>query len=435
MILASLLLAAALAAGDAPMTDDEVVRRLSAGESVDAILADVQRRPPAFDVSEDMLAELRAAGVPEVILQAMIARAAAAAPKEAPVAEPPGAAPAPSPAAPTPPRPMAELRLTPRELTVAVSRRIDPQLLAELELPAGALEADALALAVFCTSHDHDDPGVLRWPEGRVPKELAKERLLAFFPATEGSQQGAKLRVALPNPMVVPLLAGVSHDVVVAAVMRAGGVWVVLTEDELHGARAEAGAFTAADIRVKRIDGLPRLTVRRPVDASVPELKHGEGWAKEGSLLPARGGQGAAVSPDGRKRVVLGSEGASLEIEGQAAGTLTLPGSGDVEVLWSPDSRVLALTAGSGAASSVAAYKIEPDDAVHPLPLAESLHGGISLAAVTFPAEGSRLLLVNREGGRLTGFLVNTADGRIASRSTELEVRARWGDRLGPRLR
>jgi hypothetical protein len=207
VILAALLLAAAVAAADTPMTDDEVVRRLSAGESVEAVLADVQRRPPAFDVSEDMVAELRHAGVPEAVLQAMIARAAAAAPavpKEEPPA--PGQAPAvPSPAAP--PRPMAELRLTPAELTVAVSRRIDPQLLAELELPAGALEADALALAVFCTSHGHDDPGVLRWPEGRVPKELAKERLLAFFPATEASRQGSKLRVALPNPMVVPLLA------------------------------------------------------------------------------------------------------------------------------------------------------------------------------------------------------------------------------------
>ena len=64
MILAGFLLAVAMAAADTPMTEDEVVRRLSAGESVDAVLADVQRRPPAFDVSEDMLAELRAAGVP-----------------------------------------------------------------------------------------------------------------------------------------------------------------------------------------------------------------------------------------------------------------------------------------------------------------------------------------------------------------------------------
>ena len=107
MILATLLLAAALAAADTPMTDDEVVRRVAAGESADAILADVQRRPPAFDVSEDMLRELRAAGVPEALLQAMIARAKAAAPKEEKEekeqqAPAPGTTPPPHPRAPLP---------------------------------------------------------------------------------------------------------------------------------------------------------------------------------------------------------------------------------------------------------------------------------------------------------------------------------------------
>jgi hypothetical protein len=422
VILAALLLAATLAAADTPMTDDEVVRRLAAGEPAEAILADVQRRPPAFDVSEDMLAELRAAGVPERLLQAMIARAAQA----------PAAPAATTAAAP----PMAELRLTPVDLTVTVSRRIDPQVVAELELPAGALEADALALAVFCTAHDHDDPGVLRWPAGRMPKGLADGRLLALFPAAEGDSSGSKLRVSLPNPMVVPLLAGVSHDILVAALLRAGGMWVVLTRDALHGARAPAGGFTPADLRVKRVNGFPRLTVRRPVDASVPELPRGTGWAKDGWFHAQReGGTWGAFSPDGRKQVRIGREGVTLEIEGEPAPGLSFSPPGDAEVLWSPDSRVVALTYASALGSSLTAWRIEPDDAVHAIPLAESLRTVPALAAVTFPGEGSRLLVVSREGGRLTGFLVNTSDGTVASRSTELEVRARWGDRLGPRLR
>ena len=421
MILAALLLAAALAAADAPMTDDEVVRRLAAGEPVEAILADVQRRPPAFDVSEDMLAELRAAGVPETLLQAMVARAAAA----------PAA-----PATATPPPPMTELRLTPVDLTVAVSRRLDPQLIAELELPAGALEADALAVAVFCTARDHDDPGVLRWPEGRQPKGFADGRLLAFFPATEGGSTGSKLRVSLPNPRVVPLLAGVSHDILVAAVMRAGGAWVVLTRDDLPGARAAPGSFTSAEMRVKKMNGFPVLTVRRPVDATVPELPRGTGWAREGWFHGQRqAGPGGAFSPDGRKQAKIGRDGLTLEIEGQIAAGLAFSPPGDAEVLWSSDSRVLALTYASALGSSVLAWKIEPDDAVHAIPLADSLRTVPALAAVTFVGEGSRLLVVSKEGGRVTGFLVNTSDGTIASRSTELEVRARWGDRLGPRLR
>ena len=435
MILAALLLAAAVAAADTPMTDDEVVRRLAAGESVEALLADVQRRPPAFDVSEDMLAELRSAGVPEALLQAMIARAHAAARKEEEAPAPAPAAPA-TPATPAPPPPMTELRLTPVDLTVAVSRRLDPQLIAELELPAGALEADALAVAVFCTAHDHDDPGVLRWPEGRQPKGLADGRLLAFFPATEGGNTGSKLRVTLPNPMVVPLLAGVSHDILVVAVMRAGGVWVVLTRDALPGARAAAGSFASAEMRVKKVNGFPHLDVRRPVDAMVPELPHGTGWAKEGRFHAQReAGTWGAFSPDGRKQAKIGRDGLTLEIEGQPAPGLAFSPPGDAEVLWSSDSRIVALTYASALGSSVLAWKIEPDDAVHAIPLADTLRTVPALAAVTFVGEGSRLLVVTRESGRLTGFLVNTSDGTIASRSTELEVRARWGDRLGPRLR
>jgi hypothetical protein len=269
-----------------------------------------------------------------------------------------------------------------------------------------------------------------------MPKELEQGRLLAFFPATEGSSSGGKLRVSLPSPMVVPLLAGVSHDVLVAAVMRAGGVWVVLTQDALHGARAVAGSFTAADLRVKKVNGFPRLTVRRPVDATVPELPRGTGWSKEGWFHAQReAGTWGAFSPDGRKQLRVGRDGVTLQIEGEPAPGLAFSPPGDAEVLWSPDSRIVALTYASALGSSVAAWKIEPDDAVHAIPLAETLRTVPSVAAVTFPGEGSRLLLVSREGGRLTGFLVNTWDGTIASRSTELEVRARWGDRLGPRLR
>ena len=424
MILAALLLAAAVAAADTPMTDDEVVRRLSAGESMDAVLADVQRRPPAFDVSEDMLAELRSAGVPEALLNAMIARAAAAPPKEEP------------PAPPAAPAPMTELRLTATKLVVAVSRRLDPQLIAELELPAGALEADALALAVFCTTHGHDDPGVLRWPEGRVPKGFADGRLLAFFPATEGSGSGSKLRVALPDPMVIPLSAGVSHDLVVAALLRAGSTWVVLSRDQLNGVRAAAGSFTAADVQVEKVNGFPRLTVRRPVDASLPELPRGKGWAKDGWFhAEADAKKGVALSPDGRKSVVVAGDGVSLEIEGEPSEDLGFVSgtASDVEVLWSPDSRLVAITfiPPGLRGPSVLLWRIEPDDAVHEVKLVAVPAG----AAVTFVGEGSRLLLVSREGGHLTGLLVNTADGTIASRSTELEVRSRWRDRLGPRLR
>ena len=423
MIAAGLLLAALLLT-DAPMTDDEVVRRVVAGESVEAILDDVKRRPPDFDVSEEMLAELRTAGVPEELITAMVARAAAAPQKPAP--EPAGGAAV----------PMAELRIRPENPELTLSRNLDPQKVAELELPAGALAADGLALAIVCTTRSHDDPGVLRWPEGKLPKDLSGSRLIGFFPAVEAGRSGGKLRVTLPSPVVVPIQAEVSHDLVVAVVLHAGGHWVVIGGDELNGARAAAGAFTSADLKVQKASGLARVTVRRPVDVALPELPRSEGWAKGGHFAgrAARAG-GQAMSPDGRKRVLVGKDGASLEIEGLPAGSLAFPAPGDAEVLWSPDSKVLAITGGSATGSSVAAWRIEPDDAVRALPLPDDVKGLTALSALGFAADGGRLLLVSRDGGRLTGYLLKTSDGTLAARFTELEIRARWGDRLGPRLR
>ena len=63
------------------------------------------------------------------------------------------------------------------------------------------------------------------------------------------------------------------------------------------------------------------------------------------------------------------------------------------------------------------------------------MKGVSTLAAVGFAEDRSKLLLVSRDGDRLTGYVVKTTDGMLAGRFTELEVRSRWGDRLGPRLR
>ena len=44
------------------MTDEEVVRRLVAGESVETLVSDIERRETQFDLSSEMLEELRRAG-------------------------------------------------------------------------------------------------------------------------------------------------------------------------------------------------------------------------------------------------------------------------------------------------------------------------------------------------------------------------------------
>jgi hypothetical protein len=418
LLAALLLLAAEAPAPPAPpMTDEEVVRRVLAGEAVEAILADVRTRPASFDVSEEMLAEMRRAGVPEALLAAMTARAA-----EAPAVEEP------APAAPT-----AALRLRTESPDFTVPRLLGPQLVAELELPAGALEADAAALAVLCTTErgQHPREAALRWPEGRIPERLKKARLLVFRPAVESGRSGKSLRVDLGPEVTVPLAADVSHDVLVALLARAGGVWVVLGGDEIHGVRPAAAAPALADLTIKRVSGpIVRVAVRRPEDGGLPELlRDGLGFAKDA----ARGARGVAFSPDGRKRVRLTPEGGSIDIEGREVPGVRTPAAPEVEVLWSSDARVVALTRTTPDGTAVDLFRIEVDEAVHALPLPGDLPAQV--AALAFPEEGARVLLVGRREGQLVGWLLRTADGSVAARYTELEVRARWKDRLGKRLR
>jgi len=65
-LLLAMVLAAAVAVS--PLTNEDVVRWVAAGKPQAEILNEIASRPPAFDVSDDMLAELRLAGVPEPVI-------------------------------------------------------------------------------------------------------------------------------------------------------------------------------------------------------------------------------------------------------------------------------------------------------------------------------------------------------------------------------
>jgi len=77
----------------APMRNEDVVRMLVAGTDASGIVAEIRSRPVEFDLSEEMIDELRIAGVPDEVLRAMHERqaelhpAAPSAPDEPPVPE------------------------------------------------------------------------------------------------------------------------------------------------------------------------------------------------------------------------------------------------------------------------------------------------------------------------------------------------------------
>jgi len=54
------------------LTNEDVVRMMAAGVPAERILARIQEAPAAFDVAEDMIEELRIAGVPREIIAAMV---------------------------------------------------------------------------------------------------------------------------------------------------------------------------------------------------------------------------------------------------------------------------------------------------------------------------------------------------------------------------
>lgn len=85
------------AAEAAPLTNEDVVRMVMSGLEEDRILERIRSSPAAFDVAPGILEELRVAGVPERVIDAMVEKARSRT-RDAPLPpapESPGAAPAP----------------------------------------------------------------------------------------------------------------------------------------------------------------------------------------------------------------------------------------------------------------------------------------------------------------------------------------------------
>lgn len=58
-------------ASDDPMTNQRVVQMLLTGSPVTDVIAEIRSRPVAFDLSDEMVAELRTAGIPGAVITAM----------------------------------------------------------------------------------------------------------------------------------------------------------------------------------------------------------------------------------------------------------------------------------------------------------------------------------------------------------------------------
>jgi len=214
-----------------PMTDEEVVRMFAAGRAAGEIIGEIERRRPDFDLSPEMLEELRNVRLPEAVLRAMIARQTEQRREMLAARE----------LEETASRPRLLIRLNPdgQTTTVSLVRSVDPQFAAEWELgnaPEDRELAD-LALFVACLKGDHvPDQWRSKSPLGRdFFSPMPRHELLVFLSSApgEGAEDpgGRRVTLDLPPTIEVPLVADESHDLMIGLALQVGGHYRRLRSD------------------------------------------------------------------------------------------------------------------------------------------------------------------------------------------------------------
>lgn len=241
-----------------PLRDEDVVRLMVAGTPVDRLIERVRTSEVDFDLSEEMLDELRRAGVPEELIEAMIERQ-----REL---HPPPEVPAP-PAVETPAGPVLRVRLNPgwkpkedqpRPL-LRVLEQVPPEAAEALRLrPHEQLFTD-LAIVLLCRTATHvPDHWRNQTPLGRDFTAAPRHRLLAFLPGAQRTKAGklrqslAKLamlpgereslpelgvlELAVPERIEVEVATGEAHDLTLGIAVQVGAErYLLLAQDARDG--------------------------------------------------------------------------------------------------------------------------------------------------------------------------------------------------------
>jgi hypothetical protein len=252
-----------------PMTEEDVVRMYVAGRPADEIVREIERREPGFELSPEMLDELRNVELPEIVIESMIRRQAAADEAEVPAEQPEVPA--------TLSRPSLRIHLNPAHdwgpVTVGVRARIDPQVAAEWELgnaPEDRKFAD-VALFLLCQTADHvPDQWRLKSPLGRDFRSVMRHRLLEFLPGARGEEvQGGGRRVTLevPAEIEVALEPGVAHDLVIGLALQVSGRYYVVATDTWPAVvLGEEGLNLPASVRGRSLRTLKARFLREDDD-------------------------------------------------------------------------------------------------------------------------------------------------------------------------
>jgi hypothetical protein len=223
------------------LDEKAVVRLFVAGQPVDAIAHEIATRPGTYDLSPEMLAELRLAGLPETLIDAMRRTQPAPAPAPTPAPEPaPAAAPAP-----------ARIRITlSGDLKLELAAEIDAERARAWGLTRiEDRQLSGAALYLACTSATHvPDYWRNASPLGGDLQSMPRHEMLSFIPLQLEAQGKDRRRATLPASFEVVLSAGEPHDLTLGLALGAGGRYFRLADGSQAGFVATAGA---AELRAR----------------------------------------------------------------------------------------------------------------------------------------------------------------------------------------
>jgi hypothetical protein len=235
-----------------PLSTEQVVVMMMSGKPVGELMLLIQQSPVDFDLSGEMLEELRAAGLPDLLIQTMQKRQAEVDRANA------------SPEEPTPveePNPLPSVRIVLDQgdngvpesendaapLALRLYQGIDPSVAESLGLQDENPIFTDMAVVLGCRTADHvPDHWRSQTPLGRDFRFTPRHKLLAFFPGAEqikaparlqrkGVPELAVLELSLPAQIEVDLEPDVAHDLILGIAVQTGNRYYLLANDEWDG--------------------------------------------------------------------------------------------------------------------------------------------------------------------------------------------------------
>jgi hypothetical protein len=228
------------------LTNEDIVRMVASGTPERDILEVIKTREEAFDVADDMISELKLAGVSAPIIAAMMKKVAESAPP-AVAAEP---------AAKN--RAHLVVALNPGGAgprTLKLPAWADETTKVRLQLPKETEQRQVKDIAVFlaCSSPEHvPDLWRSKTPLGRDMVSVPRHEMLAFFAGD--TPAGKPPRLTLPASLEADVDATEPHDLMLGVAARIGDRWIQLAFTALPKTTIEAGQKPLAG-RIERAGG------------------------------------------------------------------------------------------------------------------------------------------------------------------------------------